>query len=68
MNCKNCKYYIPGKDGVKWGECNHPAMLDDDTKEADEAPIDGVYATCDEYRGQLFVGEEFGCIHFKEKE
>jgi hypothetical protein len=28
---------------------------------------DGIYAGCDENRGYLLVGENFGCIHFEQK-
>lgn len=27
----------------------------------------GVYASCDEYRGELTVGKNFGCIHFEQR-
>ena len=30
----------------------------------DVCPVDGVYASCDEWRGSLTVGQDFGCIHW----
>lgn len=73
MTCKNCKYFDPFKDAVgypkNYGYCDHPKIVDDlgipgkDTS----MPTDGIYATCDEQRGELQVGEDFGCRHFEEK-
>jgi hypothetical protein len=65
MRCKDCKYFTYWSNNM--GECGHDLMVDDNRKEA-ECPINGVLATCDEGRGDLIVGEEFGCIHFKQKE
>lgn len=36
-------------------------------REPKEQSIDGLYAGCDENRGSLSVGEDFGCIHFELK-
>lgn len=66
MNCKYCKYYTPYFKEV-YGMCNNPLMVDD-SEEVNECPEYGVYATCDEQRGDLRVGQNFGCIHFKQKE
>lgn len=69
MTCKNCKYFNHELEANDFGRCTHPKMLDDanSLEAGDKCPADGVYATCDEYRGDLFVGINFGCIHFEEK-
>lgn len=71
MNCKNCKYFsiggadlIGNPEGI--GKCNNYLLADDYKKDTDCA-INGLLATCDESMGELFVGEEFGCIHFEQK-
>jgi len=57
-----------------YGLCLHPKIRCDlvsdcldrelPTEEDGDPPIDGVVATCDEYRAELEVGETFGCIHY----
>lgn len=73
MKCKNCSYYV--KEIRKFvsapdetiGRCFNPALISDVTANVGECPINGLYATCDEGRGELEVGEDFGCIHFEQK-
>jgi hypothetical protein len=53
------------KDGI----CLHP-KVGSDYKNGwmgldIDLPKDGIYASCDEERGELYVGENFGCIHFE---
>ena len=59
---------------AKTGLCLHPAMRSDyvedwtvgiDWEKDHEraAPVNGVCASCDEMRGFLSVGEDFGCIY-----
>jgi hypothetical protein len=69
MNCKDCKYFTPYVN-VDWGMCSHPKLIDDDeeTVETGFCPDDGLRATCDEYRGGFYVGPNFGCIHFEQKQ
>lgn len=74
MNCKNCKYYytttqdrlqgsVIVSDSV--GRCsNHLLSVDG----LIGCPDNGILATCDEDRGELEVGENFGCIHFENKQ
>lgn len=75
MICKNCKYYYETTIEFLWaglerqqeGHCSNP-LIYDDTKEGNgECPDNGLYATCDEGRGAIIIGPNFGCIHFKEK-
>ena len=74
MNCKHCKHYstrvekyvLTYEPGVKQrnvGQCNNPLLV----QGGGGCPENGLLATCDEGRGELEVGENFGCIHFKEK-
>lgn len=55
------------------GICLHPSMRSDYVHDwlardkSAEPPKDGVHATCDEGRGELQVGEDFGCIHWEKK-
>lgn len=76
MICKNCKYYQPFEDHsmygylLSYGRCAHFKIVDDlavyPSKDSN-MPKDGIYATCDEGRGELQIGEDFGCIHFEIK-
>lgn len=73
MRCENCKYFeldtgqftgVP----VNYGRCSHSKIVDDlyvDPPKDRIFPSDGIYATCDEGRGELQVGKDFGCIHFE---
>ena len=68
--CKNCKYWEKQadneirKDGL--GICKSKKfryMYD-----IDIYPIDGlVYWDADYYEAGIFVGQDFGCIHWKKK-
>jgi molybdopterin-guanine dinucleotide biosynthesis protein A len=64
--CKKCVFYTKSESQMKRGFCSCPVVCDD-TGDCYEAPINGIYATCDECRGELWVGEDFGCIHFEAK-
>ena len=52
-----------------FGICLHPSVVSDYTsswlkrKIRHNEPQDGVHAICDEERGDLAVGQDFGCIH-----
>lgn len=72
--CKNCKYFKPNTrqasyvgdlDGDGFGECISPKIIDD-SGDKDDLIRDTscIVATCDEQRGSLYIGENFGCIHF----
>jgi hypothetical protein len=73
MICKNCKYYY--ENTIEFvgstltrqeGKCSNP-LISDDSGNYDGCPDNGIYATCDEQRGDLIVGPNFGCIHFEKK-
>lgn len=72
MTCKDCKYlYIDAapfsaSPDLGLGRCSNP-LLNDDTGKVKQCPDNGVYASCDEGRGELIVGPNFGCIHFEKK-
>jgi hypothetical protein len=67
--CKNCIYFEreTSKYYPNLSYCKNDKLVDDNTFEDEfsDCPIDGIYATCDEQRGELQVGENFGCIHFE---
>ena len=57
-------------DKSKMGLCLHPALGSDYTdnwlnRKLSEERTDGVFAGCDESRGSLMTGEDFGCVHFQ---
>lgn len=72
MKCKDCRYYSlikerddRFKDDKNWqtiGECNKSIEVEDIIFPVllEHIIIEG--------RGSLFVGENFGCIHFKQNE
>ena len=54
----------------KTGLCLHPALGSDYVddwlnRKLPEERTDGVFAGCDENRGVLATGEDFGCVHFQ---
>jgi len=68
MNCRDCIFFST-KDGVYGlGKCSNPKILDDMKRDVpiDEIRKDCIYATCDETRGEMLVGPDFGCIHFRQ--
>lgn len=79
--CKNCKYFERFKNwetnnemirvivsNTKYGKCKSDKLQYgsswDEKKETDKL----LYEDSDSYQAFLEVGEDFGCIHFKEKE
>ncbi len=73
MRCKDCKYYyentvefVGSKITRQEGHCSNP-IIGDDNGNYSGCPDNGIYATCDEQRGELIVGPNFGCIHFEQK-
>lgn len=70
--CKNCKHFsfLFERDKrfnnmPEWltkGECNNAVVCDDYIEEPSE--LNKMFI---EGRGSLFVGIDFGCIHFKQK-
>ena len=82
-NCKNCKYFYRhhnfmwDKYGdcvnkkIAYGESNHRGYLQcldnrwtEKIKDTDMV----LYMDGESYSAELEVGEDFGCIHFEEKE
>jgi hypothetical protein len=82
-NCKHFTYghfehYLPDASKIvksgneKTGMCLHPKINSDYVeswtgRDHAEDIMDGLYADCDENRGHLHVGPDFGCIHFEIK-
>lgn len=64
--CKNCKSWE--KSGLMRGECLNKEKLAN-AGNKNEVPIDGLlYGDgADEQRAFLYIGEDFGCIHFDPK-
>lgn len=55
-----------------WGFCASPKILrydgiDENTGEDLTTSNDQAFACCDEYRAFLYVGPDFGCIHWEKK-
>ena len=78
MHCKDCKFYKfyreediwddsnftkTGKT-IKLGECTNKKIRYTDQMENDDELI----YDSENYSAALYVGELFGCVHFKEKE
>ena len=68
--CKNCEYfkYTNLDFHPKYqGDCSNPNFIY--TGDGEEVTINGLgYWDYESYDAGFNVGEEFGCIHFKEKE
>ena len=66
-------FYCTTKPDAVDGLCLHPAMGSDyiwdwrSVRPGTRSRTDGVFATSDDDRGDLIVGEDFGCIHFQQK-
>lgn len=59
-------------ENSKEGLCLHPSMSSDYIdgwlkRDRSREINDGVIAGCDEDRADLQVGENFGCVHFEQK-
>ncbi len=74
MKCKNCKHW-KRNDGGLFGMCNSNKFIDT-SKEWDYIGVNKnvnnrsdclEYHDSEEYKATFDTGEEFGCIHFKEK-
>jgi hypothetical protein len=74
QTCQNCKHYDV-KDKVS-GSCSnskfvggygHKFVKDGEDRDLCDVPVDGVMLEDDEGWG-FFVGKDFCCIHFEEKE
>ena len=66
MNCKDCKYYEKGFDG-KPGICTK-LVVADIWHGYEFLLIDGIGYSDEQYDNEfsiLYVGENFGCIHFE---
>lgn len=75
MICKNCKFYDAQEPteyfSGQYGDCDNPKFIRDNDKGPRNIEIhfaDEVHLTSSYDRSCLTVGENFGCIHFKQKE
>lgn len=71
--CKNCKYYEKEELYNHYGNCNNEKFEYNtywsDTINVPEFPKDKLlYEDYESYSASFNVGEEFGCIHFENKE
>lgn len=70
--CKNCKYYKANDISFRnrhYGECRNEEKLQYDYSTAETTEYDKLfYQDSESYQALLEVGEEFGCIHWKESE
>jgi Rad3-related DNA helicase len=78
--CEHCIYFRTEpyykneeiKKDVNFGVCTNPKIFSDyvndhEGREYKVMSIDGINSTCDEERGELIIGKDFGCIHFSKK-
>ena len=71
--CKNCQHFKPFEEEKEkgFGECSCPKFKYEsayDWKERKITKDSLLYMDYEWYRAYIDVGEEFGCIHFKEGE
>lgn len=69
--CKNCKYFKRNKDNYrseKYGECSCDKFAYDSWISEKEETDKLFYWDYEDYSANFNVGENFGCIHFEEKE
>lgn len=68
MYCKNCKFYKVDRveyNNLTRGEClNSKFKFSFELESEDEL----IYHDSENYSAGLYVGELFGCVHFKEKQ
>lgn len=73
MKCKNCIHWEREKESYKdkrFGDCNHDKFVDvSNGRDIENYENDSVlFSDYDSYAANLKTGENFGCIHFKNKE
>lgn len=71
--CKNCEHFKPSEEKLEkgFGKCNCPKFKYESSYgwQGREIEKDNLlYMDYEWYRAYIDVGEEFGCIHFKEGE
>lgn len=71
--CKNCKFYTaPTGSEARWMVCTNPKMeVTDAYSDYKKVPKDGVGYSDPSWEhecAELYVGPEFGCIHFSKQE
>jgi hypothetical protein len=61
--CKNCAHFKRETDGDNYCLNDSKFVYDETT------PKDGLsYHDCEQYAAGFYVGEDFGCVHFKGEE
>ena len=68
MYCKNCKFFKIDRvehNNITRGYCLSSKFKFSFELESEDGLI---YHDCEDYSAGLYVGEFFGCVHFKEKE
>ncbi len=64
MKCKSCKYWKRTKKGSNYGLCSSPKFqYKGDMENGDDV----FYEDAHRYQVAIFMGENFGCIHFEKK-
>lgn len=70
--CKNCKYYFKFVDKPykpqKYGDCNCEKFEYEEYGNYKNIKDKLVYSDYEGYSAYFYVGEEFGCIHWKQKD
>lgn len=64
--CKNCEYWIRKQKPDHVGKCHGSKFVY--VEYGNETPKDGLgYWDFDSYKAGFETGEDFGCIHFKQR-
>lgn len=71
--CKNCKYYTPHTEELSqgFGSCDCPKFKYESAYNWKENGLEKdnlLYMDYEWYSAGIDVGEDFGCIHFKEED
>ena len=68
MKCKDCKYFTRYNDEPKYGVCDSGKIKYGLNIERNQETNDMLlYEDYEGYMAYHDVGEDFGCIHFKER-
>lgn len=63
--CKNCKYYV---QITNFGDCKMVVESCNDDPRATDDEVDKIIFGVGGHYDSVWVGENFGCIHFEEKD
>ena len=61
VKCRNCIFFRKNEYGQMNNDCDSNKFTYHDIKESDQL----AYWDAESYKAGIYVGEDFGCIHFK---